>query len=131
MKAHYYILTMLLLCLTATAAAQKETAKFNTNGDLIRITGLLEDTTGCEPSRTLTGRITKVSPLRGDNADSFDFMVKPATGGALRFVATISQDAGAILVDLENLLQPNRRVRVKARACGSSAIRTVEEITRL
>jgi hypothetical protein len=122
---------MILLSLTATAAAQKETAKFNNNGDLIRISGLLEDKTGCEPSRTVIGRITKMTPLRGDNADSFEFSLKPAAGSILRVVATISHDAGAVLVDLENLLQPNRRVKVKARACGSSAIRTVEEITRL
>lgn len=125
-----FVITFALL-FVATLSIAAQDAKYNNNGDLTYISGLLSDTTGCEASKLFSGTITKMEPLRGDNADSFEFTLKPAAGKTVKLVATISLDEGAVIVDLENMLQPKRRVKVKARQCGSGGFWTVEEIRKI
>ena len=119
----------LLLGLAQFIPAQ--TAKYNDAGDLIRITRLLHETTGCEPPKTFTGKITKVESFESDNAVGYEFSLRLGTGKTQKLQASITLDEGAVVVDFENLMQKNRQLRVKARQCGSDSFWTVEEIKRL
>lgn len=126
-----YLFFATVISLAISSAAMGQTTKFNRSGDLISIGGMLTSSTDCEPSRTFTGRITKMEPIRGENSDTFEFTLKPTIGGTMIVLATIPHDQGAIVVDLENMLQPKRRVKVKARQCGSGGYWSPQQIWRI
>lgn len=111
--------------------AQTKTVKYNNAGDLIWISNLLPDATGCESSKTFAGKIVKVESFNSDNAVGYEFALRLVNNKQQKFQASISLDDGAVVVDFENLLQRNRRISVKARMCGSGGFWTAEEIRRL
>lgn len=118
-----------IVIMAVTTPAQS--SKFDRSGNLTWIGKLLDDKTGCEASRLFTGKITKAEVFPGDSAYGFEFTLRPASGKPQKFIASLSLDEGALLVDLEEMLQPNRRLKIKARQCGSGGFWTAEEIWRL
>jgi hypothetical protein len=120
-----------IVIFTISNVSHGQTAKYDRGGNLTFIGDLLPDTTGCEASKSLTGKITKVESFPGDGADGWEFVLAPIRGRPQKFQASLSHDEGAVLADLDELLQRGRRLRVKARQCGSGGFWTVEEIKRL
>ena len=108
-----------------------QSTKYDTAGNLTFIDRLLGDPTGCEPARSFTGRVSKVESFPGDNADAWEFVLAIPRSKAQKFQVSLSLDAGAVVVDLDELLQPGRRIRVTARQCGSGGFWTVDAIGRV
>lgn len=108
-----------------------QTANYDRAGNLTFISALLTDITGCEPSRSFTGKITKVESFPSDEADGWEFVLAPVRGRPQKFQASLSYDEGALLADFDEMLQRGRRLQVKARQCGSGSFWTVEEVKRL
>ncbi len=77
------------------------------------------------------GTISKVESFPGDNADGYQFILKLPNGKQQKIQASISHDEGALLADFDEMLERNRRVKVKARQCGNGGFWTAEEIRRL
>lgn len=125
----YFAAICILVCVVVTTPAQS--VKYDRTGNLTWISNLLEDKTGCEASRLFTGKITKAEVFPGDSAYGFEFTLRAASGKPQKFIASLSRDEGALLADFEEMLQPNRRLKVKARQCGSGGFWTAEDIWRL
>ena len=109
-----------------------QTTKYNGRGDLLVMGGLIEDTTGCEPARSFSGTIAKIATVADTDAVvGYEIVLKLAGNKQLKFSASVAKDAGAVLVDFDRLMTRNRRVGIKARACGSGGFMTVDEVRRL
>ena len=124
---------MVTICLLvgASVVITAQTAKYNAGGELIWITNLLTDPTGCEPSQSVTGKISKVESFPGDHADGWEFVLAIPRSKPRKFQASLSHDEGAVLADFDELLQAGRRVMVSARQCGSGGYWTVESVRRM
>lgn len=126
-----YKFLLFALVLAAAVSVSGQTTKYNRNGDLLVMSGLIADATGCEPSQTLTGTILKIMSADTDNAVGYDLVVKLTSGKQQKLQASVTKDAGAALVDFEALMVKGRRVGIKARRCGSGGYLTVDEVKRL
>lgn len=125
-----YLLVIWFLSTAIVLAQGNAYAKFNSGGETIGLYNLLSDPTGCESSRLLSGSITKVSYEIGASSYSYSFTLNP--GGGKRFsINLIVTDEEILQPDVEDIITKNRRVRVRARQCGSGGIWTAEEIRRL
>lgn len=119
---------LVFLCLVS---AHAQTTKYDRGGNLSFIGGLLTDATGCEPSRTFSGSIAKISNADSDEATGYDFTLKLATGKPQRFNTAVPSSNGELVIDFAELMVKGRKLSVKARECGSGGFWTVEEIRRL
>jgi hypothetical protein len=129
-RYRYLCLLFFSLCISSNAvyAQSPAYAKFDSNSSTIGLYNLLADTTGCETSRVFSGTIKKVSREVEGSASTYSFTVDSNPKLQLHFIVLadeIPQKA------VEDLVAKNRRVRVRARACGSGGIWTAEEIRRL
>lgn len=104
-------------------------AKFDRTGATVGLYNLLSDATGCEASRTFSGTITKVNYDVGDGTYSYTFTLNSA--GKRLSISLVVSDDEILQPDVEDLITKNRRVRVRARQCGSGGFWTAEEIRRL
>lgn len=105
-------------------------AKFDAKGATIGLYNLLSDATGCEKSRAFSGTITKVSYDVGDSVYSYSFTLNASGGKRLNLNLVVSDDE-ILQPDVEDIINKNSRVRVRARQCGSGGFWTAEEIRRL
>lgn len=125
------LILSLTLSFGMAQSSAAQTAKYNRAGDLVSITNLLPDVSGCEAPKVFTGKIIKADSFDSNNVVGFEFLLRLAAGKAEKLQAAISLDEGALIVDFENLMQKNRQLRIKARRCGSGGFWTAEEIKRL
>lgn len=119
-----------ILTLTIVGVSHGQTAKYDRAGGLNFLSGLLTETTGCAPSKSFTGKITKVESFPGDNSDGWEFTLAPTRGRAQKFQASLTHNEGGLLADFDEMLSKGRRVKVKARQCGSGGFWTAEEVSR-
>ena len=125
------VMGLIFFVFAGAATTSAQTAKYDQAGNLTFITGLLSDTAGCEASVSFTGKITKVDSFPSDAADGWQFVLAIVRSKPVKFEASLSHDEGAVLADFDEMLQTGRRLKVKARRCGSGGYWTVEEIWRL
>ena len=128
----FFLITTTLWILSANLvfAQGNAYAKFDSKGATIGLYNLLADPTGCENSQAFTGTITKVDYEVGESAYSYSFTLAAAGGKRLN-INLIVEDDDILQPDVEDLITKNRRVRVRARQCGSGGLWTAEEIKRL
>jgi hypothetical protein len=124
------LLSALFLLVSAKAIYPQSPvyAKFDSKSSTIGLYNLLPDTTGCEGSRVFSGKISKVRREAVDSLNAYNFTLD--TSPRLQFHFGIST-AEIPQKDVDGLIAKNRRVRVRARLCGSAGIWTAEEIKRL
>jgi hypothetical protein len=127
-----FVAMFLAVFLASVSSAHGQTTRYNSRGDLLVMGGLIEDPTGCEPARSFSGTILKIATTAdNDKIVGYEIILKPNRGRQQTFQASVTKDAGAALVDFEALMIRNRRVGIKARACGSGGFLIVEEVRRL
>lgn len=141
MKIHQHLfftfVLVFLLGLTQNALAQN--VKYNNADEITAITGLLDDKTGCERLETFTGNLFKITALEtGNDLLSYEFFLLLASGKKQKIYLTIERQvisnvgtAASADKIVKKFLQKNKKLQIKARACGGGGIMTPEEIRRL
>jgi hypothetical protein len=123
----------LILCIwlvSASAAGQsKAYAKFNSRRSTVGLYNLLPELNGCEESRIISGTITKVSSDVGESSYSYTFLIDAK--GKRRAINIRIGNGEILRPDVENIIAPRRRVRIRARPCGNAEVWAAEEIRRL
>jgi hypothetical protein len=122
-------LSVFLLAVNAKAVYSQSPAyaKFDSKGSTIGLYNPLPDTTGCEASRTFSGRITRGRREAGDSLKAYNPTLD--TGPRRQFHFGIAAEIS--LAEVEDLIAKNRQVQVRGGLCGSAGIWTAEEIKRL
>jgi hypothetical protein len=122
-----------ILCIwlvSASAAGQsKAYAKFNSKGSTVGLYNLLPEPNGCEEGRVISGTITRVTFDVAESSYSYTFTVD--TNGKSRTISIRIGNREILRPDVEDIIAPRRRVRIRARPCGNAAVWAAEEIRRL
>ena len=129
MRTLRLILCIWLVSASAAAGQSKAYAKFNAKGSTVGLYNLLPEPRGCEEGRVISGTITKVTYDVGESSYSYTFTIE---ANGKRHAINIRIGNGEILrPDVEDIIVPRRRVRIRARPCGSAEVWAAEEIRRL
>jgi hypothetical protein len=103
-------------------------AKFDSRNATIGLYHLLPDTTGCERSRLFSGKVKTVSREVSNSIYTYSFTLSSNPKLQIHFIIAADEIPQK---DVDDLVAKNRRLQVRARACGSGGIWTAEEIKRL
>lgn len=136
---HLFFTTVLIFLLGLTQNALAQNIKYNNADEITAITGLLDDKTGCERLETFTGNIFKITTNEaGNKLLSYELSLLLASGKKQKFYLTIERQVisnvgNFAIADkaVKKFLQKNKKLQIKARACGGGGIMTPEEIRRL
>jgi len=129
MRTLCLILCIWLVSASAAAGQSKAYVKFNAKGSTIGLYNLLAETDGCERGRVISGTITKVSFDVGESSYSYTFRID--VNGKSREISVRVGNGEILRPDVEDIIAPRRRVRIRARPCGNSEVWEAEEIRRL
>jgi hypothetical protein len=132
MRIRYQRLLLSIFILSFSAfdeyAQSPAYAKFDSKSSTIGLYNLLPDTTACEASRVFSGTIKILRREPGTSAHRYSFTLSTTPRLAINVIIQADE---ILQADADDLIANSRRVRVRARPCGSGGIWTAEEIKRL
>ena len=135
---HLFFTFVLIFFLGLAQNAIAQSIKYNDQDEIKAITGLLENKTGCERPETFTGKILKIKTYEEAKVLSYELFLLLTSGKKQNFYLIIQRQAisnvgntASAVKAVKDFLQKDKKLRIKARACGNAGLMTPEEIIRL